>query len=386
MGAILQRLDEPPAPVTPPPSDLHLPDRIHKPDPWSQGTGDLGEIGPLAAIGSAERLRASGWSDEVESYALYGVSAVDGTVRFLDFDLDEGLEEPWDGPTTALSPDGTKVAFSLQRSGPPQGVTEGWAVYDTVSGDVTEIRDPDVEEVAPDLVDLSFTGDSRYLVTNYAPADEAQDFRSDSLVLWDIKTGERAVAEGPGKYWLPNVGSAPTGVLWADIHKVHHFNPATGERSDFRLPRAVVEPTLGPDGQAFAYIGGEFTPGPDGGINGDTWRLYVGVDRHHLREVDLRPDVLGYFLGWRDETHVVVSDWSKGVASIDVTTGEVERLALPDGNGRYTLATDLLANHVVDAVEPAEAQDPRTWWRRGASAAGLLAAAGLLIWRRRARG
>ncbi|RJS47077.1 hypothetical protein [Nocardioides cavernaquae] len=386
VGGVVRGVADP-QPVVTPPRALHLPDHIYPPAPWSDGTSDDGEIGPLAAIAGGKRLRATGWNGQVETQSLFGVSAVDGTQRFLDFGLDTSFRPPWDGPTTALSPDGRSVAFVLEKesaNGPDATVAVGWAVYDTVSGKLRKFMDPATPEVATGLSDLSFTSDSRYLVTVYGPADQAADNHADSLVLWDVESGERIVAEPAGKYWVPNVGSAPEGLVWARKRDVHWFNPATGDHSSFRLPKAVVEATVGPDGEALAYIGGDWTPGPDGGINGHTWRLYVGPDRDHLRLTNLTDEEAGYVLGWRDPSHVVVSDWSGGVVTVDVTTGKAERARVIDGNGRAVLASDLLAHMVVPGVRPASAHDPRLW-RQWGSYSALVLAFVIVVWRRRAR-
>lgn len=386
-----------PAPVTPPPSKLHLPDHLYSPSPWSKGTAELGEIGPLAAIRSAQRYEPEGWAGKrVEPAALAGVSAVDGTTRFLDLGLDDRYRQPWDGPSTALSPDGTKLGFVLEREKPgvPNGVVqEGWAVYDTVTGRLRELRDPKASAVATDGSDLMFTGDSKYLVTSYSPAEYAQEWRRHSLVVWDVATGRRSVAEGPGEYWSPNVGYAPDGVLWARKFGVFGFDPATGQRTRFHLPKAVVNASIGPGAQGFAYIGGDWTPGPDGGISGDTWRLYVGTAHAHglprgaapydLREVDVRTDELGYVVGWRDATHVVVSGWHAGVVTVDVTTGEVARSRMIDGNGMAAVAGDLVANPSVPGVRPPAAHDPRRLAHLTAYVGVPLAVVGILLWRRR---
>lgn len=376
-----------PAPVTPPPSKLHLPDHLYSPSPWSKGTAELGEIGPLAAIRSAQRYEPEGWTGKrVEPAALAGVSAVDGTTRFLDLGLDDRYRQPWDGPSTALSPDGTKLGFVLEREKPGVAngvVLEGWAVYDTVTGKLRMLHDPDAKAITPSLVDLTFTADSRWLVTSYSPGAEVESNRTDSLVVWNAETGERVVAEGPGKYWSPNVGSDPAGLLWSDIRTVHRFDPATGQRSHFALPEAVVFASFGPDRRAFAYIGGDWTPGPDGGIDGKTWRLYVGPDRQRLRQVPASPGELGYVVGWRDRWHVVVSGWNATVLTVDVRTGDVIRSSMIDGNGMAAVAGDLVANPSVPGVRPPAAHDPRRLARLTAYVGVPLAGVGILLWRRR---
>lgn len=381
-----------PSPVTTLPSeDLHLPDRVLPPAGWSAGTADAGEIGPLAAIGDAQRLEVDGLLGEQQHHAIFGVSAVDGTSRFLDLGLDDGEPVPWLGPYVALSPDGRKVAFVREEYVPDgldgqETVAVGWGVYDTVTGELTELSDPAVPRLAGhDTSDLAFTGDSRHLMTAYSFDGTWQNH---AFVLWDVETGERTVVEPPGHRWLPSSGPAPRGVLWAREHQVHAFDPATGERSSFRLPHAVVMPSVGPDESAFAYIGGDWQRGTgeeDGGIHGP-WRLYAGPDRQHLEQLPL-PFEPGLVVGWRDERRVVVSDHHDRYAVVDVHTGDTEVVRIQGTGGSSSqLAADMWANQLVPGVEPPDAADPRTrWWAAGGVVVALAVLGGLVLRRRRVR-
>ena len=374
-------------------SDMHLPRTVYPPSPWSQATDVTGPPGRLAAVAMGRRLQPKGLTGSRESFAVYGVSAVDGTARFLDIpDVDTGEQGDVSVHSAVLSPDGTKVAVSLFRDGAQGEVPDaiGWDVYDTVSGTTQRLRVPGLDAIeGTETFEFRFSGDSRYLMTDYSQNDPS-DNKSGALVVWDVDTGKSTVAEGTGHYWLPNPGSGPRGVVWSRGTRTFIFDPAKQTTSEVRVPQQVVEASIGPDEKAFAYIGHRRV----GADQPAKWFLYVGRDEKSIAasptNLDIEP---GLILGWRDPTHVVVSNFQHAVRVVDLVTGDVERIRLGWSEGtamKPVYASDLWANPIVAGVHPDHVPDPRWWirapggpWSIFVGAGGLLALAWFLVRRRR---
>lgn len=388
-----------PSPAEVPASELHLPRTLYAPDPWAPGTDETGPPGPLAAVGYARRNHPEGLFDRRQVLDLFGVSAADGSTVFLDL---PHSTDP-DGSTrlgygvSALSPDGTKFGYVRYEDDPgrsddlgedpflgefEQVRVVGWNVYDTLTGELTELRVPGMPEIrGTDVFEIEFSGDSQYLLTNYSPTG-SDGGRDDTFVAWHVETAERVVVEGTGHYWLPNVGPAPDGVLWGRKQRILRFDPDTGETTSVAVPHDVMEPSIGPDGRALAYVGHRPTP-PDEPAR---WHLYAGEDAGETRRIELDIDPDG-ILGWRDARRVVVQQLpDRGLRVVDVVTGDyrVERLDRQGEVMWQVYASDLWRNAIVPGVEPPQLPDPR-WWMRPVTwvIAALGALAGLAGWRRR---
>src|SRR5690349_5241429 len=91
-GPDLLRTDDPPAGRV---DQRHLPSRVYPPDRDAPGTAEDGPIGPVAALGAALRAGPAehpGAMDDppqegitfTEHWQLFGVSAIDGTTRWID--------------------------------------------------------------------------------------------------------------------------------------------------------------------------------------------------------------------------------------------------------------------------------------------------------------
>lgn len=373
---------ERPLPADTPGSELHLPRTVSAPSPWAPGTGEAGPPGPLALLSMAPRNVADGLTGVRRTLGVFGVSAVDGSSVFLDLPGTRTNEETQLGSgTIALSPDGRKVAYVRFGSAAPRELNgahvTGWDVYDAVSGKVVRLRVPDMAEIhGTDAFEIRFSGDSRYLLTNYSPTG-SDGSRDDALVAWDVSTGRSTVAEGTGHYWLPEPASVPEGVAWSRDRYIFRFDPLTKERTALSLPREVVTSSFGPDGRALAYVGhrpaGPNQPVPWYLYAGQTWQ---GADRVHL---DVEPKQI---LGWRSEHEVVVGNFRDTPRFVDVRTGASEPVTLHwDRNLMLSpaYAADLWRNPLVDGEKPPAVPDPRWWMRRLVWAVGILAAAVLLL-------
>lgn len=375
--------DEPPERVTDVPVEaLHLPTRVNAPGAWSQ---DTDVRGPYAAVGISVQLSPQGLTREREVTRLFAVSAVDQTSAWLRLPRGGGRRPGvFDGFT--ISPNGRWMAwprFARHHHGRHLPWIDSWAVMDTVTRRVSDLRPEDAPRVRATMADLAFSGDSRYLLTSFERPG-APDTRGHEFVAWDVRTGAPTVLEEPGFYWLPNLGSAPSGVVWSRHDEVMRADPATGRRASLRLPYDVVVASWGPDDAAFAYIGRSST-------DGRPWRLYAGPSTADLslRILPAGADEPSQILGWVDARHVVVGNWSATVQVVDVVTGAVQRLDL-DGYGDQLngpiLAGDLWANPLADARPPEHTSDPRAPWRWAGAGVLALGLGGLLVVRIRARG
>lgn len=382
LTSVLRFPTEPP--VTDGPAELGIPRMVVPPDPWSE---PVAAPGPLAAVSSAILREPNGLFGSRERLQLFGVSAVDGVARFLDLpsyplNIDPGQ--------AAISPDGGLVAVPRWTGDAGAVAVRGWDVLDTETGELLRLRDPDMPSlVGIDAYEISFSGDGRYLLTNYSLTG-SEESHDDSLVAWDVSTGERFVAEEAGHFWLPGTARGPEGVVWTRGRDVLTFDPATGERDEIVVAQQLVDAAFAPDGQTLAYIGHDGEK-PNSRA---PWRLHVRTPDGGIEQLDVGIEP-GQVLGWRDETHMVVSRYGPTEARVvDISTGDWEPLDLTqDGDAlmlpRY--ASDLLARPVADAVEQPDAGDPRLWmhpqvqWIAGAFLLGGLLLVWLVVRRRRGR-
>lgn len=362
---------------------LRLPGRINAPGTWSD---DPAPTGPLAAVGLGLRTYPVGLTGERQRLQMFGVSARDGTagwVRLPGVNLDDHQLTGW----FTLSPDGRLLGWarhawkSHRRVDSVQAQLTGWAVMDTTTGKVREFAAPESGPVRSTLGDLEFSGDSRHLLVSYETADAPQP-HDHQFVAFDVDTGAATVLEKPGQRWLPNLGSAATGVVWARDRVVHRHDMETGRRSSRTLPHPVVTASWAPDDTAFAYIGAV------GGFKGE-WRLFAGPRTGQVRELTLPPDVRArQLLGWRDDRHVVVGHYRRTVHVVDVVTGRVVSHDLA-GSGEPMnpplLAAGLWVNPLADPVPPSGVSDPRVpfLWAGGVGLAALGVTGVLLLRRRR---
>ena len=359
-----------------------LPTHVDAPGTWSDEEGPTGR---LAALGLAFRSTPEGLFDETSRVSLFGVSAEDGRatwIRAPGVRTDLESLAGW----FALSPDGRWIGWARRDHprGPDQleGRIRGWAVMDTTTGAVRRLEAPPARRLGDTLNDLAFSGDSRYLLAS-ENTDGVRRTRGHRFVAYDVRSGRSTVLEEPGRYWLPSVGSAPSGVVWARGREVFRADPATGRRSVTELPEPVVDASWGPDDRAFAWI---VRPVGDSDA---PWELRVGRSVAQARAA--RPIVgldVGRLLGWRDSRHVVVGDGSTNDARIvDVATGHVVRVDLGGAGGSINaplLAEALWNEPLREPVDQTGRTDPRAPVRGGAAYALVGAGVGgLLVLRRR---
>ena len=361
-----------PVPPAEAPATLGIPRVVVAPDPWAEPTATPG---PLAVVAATARRTPDGLVGTREPMTLFGVSAVDGTSRFLDLPVAaEDLGSGW----LALSPDGTRLATTaFQRVGGGRPAFAGWDVRDLTTGGVTRLRVPGQQTLAvSETYEISFSGDGRHLLTSFSPAGHGGN-KADSLVAWDVATGEPVEAEGPGHYWLPGPATAPAGIAWSRQRSVHVLDPSTGARDQVTTGQDVVEASWSPDGETLLFLGRD----PQERPGQSPWRLFVRQGEEE-RRLDVRG--IGDLLGWRDDTHAVVSDYgARGARVLDLETGEQERLDL-SGDSFLTpvYAADLWALPVAEPVDQPDADDPRFWMNPEVQwiAVGMLLGGLLQVW------
>jgi hypothetical protein len=388
---------EPAGPTT----DLGLPDRLFDPNPGLASTTETGPIGPLSVVGPAARE----YEDGDLADGLVGISAT-GEYAFLDL---PGLDrtDASTVPYFSLSADGTRLAYWMpgtptgeQGGGPEELSYVGVAFYDTVTGHRWEWPITTEHGVVPSR--LVWAGDTLWFsVWQYEPRrtdrwvtvlenivsldhrsgrgvllpwvrDRAPNLSVASVHQGDLVTVDRdrrVRVVGPdgehvGRGW--RLSSTPAGAV---------FISPDGSRLAGLVPTTVDDATVLPQPVVVGLLGAsspvELAAIPDAGTRG-----------FHV------------LLGWRDDTHVVGirsagRESYRGVVSVDVTTGDLERL-MPLGTqlttnlDRLALAEDALAGPVFDAPRPPDLPGRRGIY--GAAAAVVLASAlALLWWRRRVR-
>jgi len=361
-----------PSPAHVPFGDLHIPRTVHAPSPWAKSTAQTGAPGRLAAISLANRTTRRGLTGKHTALAAFGISAATGRSVFLGLkgttasDLGNG--------GMALSPDGTKVGYYRFS----HGKIRGWAVYDTVTGRTRMLTDPDNPVIHGALgAELAFSGDSRYLETNYSRSGSDGD-RAHDFVVWDVDTGKPTTIEKAGHYYFPELGSGPSGVVWSRGRSIHITDPAAGDTATPpKAPYEVIQAAYGPDGRATLLI----TFGP---TEKAPWRVYADGRRVAGAK---NPDSV---IGWADADHAVVRSMpSRVVRYVDVRNGKVTDTVRLHGPAAMapSYAADLWANSLVAGSASPRVDDPRpdlVWYGVGA-AGGLvvLAGAGLVVMRRR---
>ncbi len=177
-------------PVVSSPDEPALPDRLWSPSPWLEGTDELGPPGPVAMLFWDNLNRATWWGGSRGGFVA--VSAVDGSYRYVDELADVDAFAP------VLSPDGRYVAFpSLRADAPAAGAepaADGYAVYDAVTGGVSEHRVQDAPQGVDPGLSPVWTPDSSTLLVELCRIDrsDADGFACTGIGadVLDVASGE----------------------------------------------------------------------------------------------------------------------------------------------------------------------------------------------------
>ncbi|MFC6285739.1 hypothetical protein ACFP3Q_00030 [Nocardioides sp. GCM10027113] len=386
VGTLSWRASGPtPPPVASAGSTIALPQTVHQPSRWLEGTDDGGELGRLVAVMDADR-GAWWWG----SRGIVGISATSGDYRFLD------LPDQSDDREVALAPDGRHVAYwttgptaeSPNTNGDYQRVSTGVAIYDTESGEVERHDIPTDHGLSPRVLawldaDTLVVDHSQYVGGDDDSVDEQSMARWAPALRWDLGRAPVAFPEVDDldvSTWGPSSNGRTIG--WGDEGE---FWLAEGNDLRRVVGTESVDPSLAvdPTGRRWAARS-NINRQPSGlaVLDGDRVRRVPGTGK--VWEVH----------GWSDDDHVMVLQREEDpdgrwldiwwLVEFDVDSGErTRRVEMPGAHsGQVAWASDLLGARVVERPAPPEPWDPRvtTALVLLALGSGVL---GVRSWRRR---
>ncbi|MEU0316898.1 hypothetical protein [Nocardioides sp. NPDC006273] len=352
----------------------YLPSRFHEPSPHLPGTDSVGPIGPLIATFDTPR---KGWLGSTDGLA--GVSAETGAYAFLD------LPHAATAYLAAarLSPDGRHVAYwtTGEVSDPipalEGGTINGYAVYDTVTGDVVTQR-PSTERGIGHGTLVWF--DPTRLGVSFGQMQNCCGSSTHRSLIFDLSSSEASATSSD----LVGLDQASTNGVGTMI--------VSGEESFIVAADGTAAPAkiagipgringsqllaLTPDSKRVAAIFGDSMP--------------AQISVKDVDEDGAGDPVPGDYLGvvsWLDETHVAALRHSRAESGVDLVAVDVR-----DGSAEVLSAyadTARLAINLLDSPVKSQPAPPRPWspWVPTITAGTTLvvAALAILVWRRRAR-
>jgi hypothetical protein len=387
-----------------------LPENIYTPSRWLSGTAQSGALGRLAVL-----ARAPGRHGD----AAYGVSATDGTYRFLD--LPERIRDS----DVALSPDGRYVAYwtAGHLSGASYGNTvsdvdkravAGFGVYDSVTGRTSRHVVGSAHGIEPDAPGLTWLGGDRLMVSFsilIGPGESSSDAAYLSGPDTTVMTPSGNPFDYSERYVMPDgslVGANGTDSSTETYFRLTDDLLPTGSR--FTLP-AGGYPDLAVIGKTVVVTG--YTG------NGGFERPRVGTmgADDSVRSFRTLGTMLSTeLLGWRADGTILVAgvpgrisktdgaddsgidpddrgiapEHAKGglsmkpasVYDIDLASGAVKRLGTAEAGQQLQIASTLLNVPMVDGRKPPHPLDPRLR-NSGIAAVVLVIGWGAWLWRRR---
>ncbi|MEO5711572.1 MAG: hypothetical protein ABIQ59_17325 [Nocardioidaceae bacterium] len=358
-----------------------IPDRIVEPDPRTPGTDANGAPGRLAVVAGASRV--AGFLG-TSSDGLVGISAADGTYRFLDLPgrlTDSSGLLSSDEPV-ALSPDGRLVAYWQGPCGGDGCVASGMAVYDTVTGRVHPKRFESPKGLAPQS--LSWVSADTVLVRYGEITQRDQSSMSTRLgPNWLWTPLRDRLTKLPGSQYVDRVAPTADGFTSWNGHRLTRWS-ASGTSYTSRTVRVTgLDPqaplgslAVSPDGSRIVLVSEQ---------GSQPSQLYAGRLTAQGKRLAVRPlgtrAIASSVVGWRDADHVLVQaavGAASGVYAVDVATGATERaVAVPDQT--YTpgqvYATDLWSRPTASRPAPPDRLDRRLAALGGGAAVLVLLAA-----------
>jgi hypothetical protein len=352
----------------------YLPSRFHEPSPHLPGTDSVGPIGPLIATFDTPR---KGWLGSTDGLA--GVSAETGEYAFLDLPY---AAVPYLGEA-ALAPDGRHVAYwTTGEVNDPipaldGGTINGYAVYDTVTGEVVTQRPSTDRGIGhgtlvwfdPTRLGVAF-GQMRDCCSSSTPRSMIFDLSTaeTSAISASLTTLDTASTTGVGTVIVTGEESV---ILEADGTTAPAQIPMTGGRINGAQFLALT-----PDSKRVAAIFGNGVPG----------RISV----KNVNEDGEGDPISGNYLGvisWLDETHVAALRHNPSESGVDLVAVDVR-----DGSAEVLSAyvdTARLAINLLDSPVKSQPAPPRPWspWvpTLTTGMTVVVAALAIIVWRRRAR-
>jgi hypothetical protein len=352
----------------------YLPSRFHEPSPHLPGTDSVGPIGPLIATFDTPR---KGWLGSTDGLA--GVSAETGAYAFLD--LPHAATAYLDA--ARLSPDGRHVAYWTTGEVPDpipaleEGTINGYAVYDTVTGDVVSQR-PSTERGIGHGTLVWF--DPNHLGVAFGQMQNCCGSSTPRSLIFDLSSSEASAISSD----LVGLDQASTNGVGTVI--------VSGEESVIVKAEGTATPAkiagipgringsqllaLTPDSKRVAAIFGDSMP--------------AQISVQDVDEDGAGDPIPGDYLGvvsWLDETHVAALRHSRAESGVDLVAVDVR-----DGSAEVLSAhvdTARLAINLLDSPVKSQPAPPRPWspWvpTVAAGTTVVVAALAILVWRRRAR-
>lgn len=372
-AAPLVRLIDPPVATAPEGAGMVLPDAIRTPGRWEPAFSHA--PGPLSAVGRGVR---GGWGNDRAS--LWGVSALTGESRFVDL--------PDSAPTfsfdsTALSDDGTRLAYWTSTGTPGEPAEEGRAlvptgvaILDLTTGDV-RLWDAGTT-MGLQTEALVWAGDTLWF---RAGAFRGSEYPAPTTWTWGAIGEPEVATASPWDNAMAVTSPSSDGFLTARGTAARRVRTvdAAGVFTTVRLVHAgstTSEPRLSRDGRLIAGL--QQTPGV--GSSGAPLPLVVGPVEDGRAVLEPVVGVQATSVrGWRSATEVVIgSEMVEGVievSSVDVIDGVVSPLtSIGDDIVPTTFAADAWTADVVPAPGAPFAPDPLL------VGAGLVALA-FVLWR-----
>lgn len=365
-----------------------LPDQVWSPSPWLPSAERPGQ---LVAVTAA---RQGGWFGD--RAAVVGLSATSGAYAFLDLpdaDLEDG--------GVALAPDGSHLAYWLtgrtrDKPNSASGPITGVAVFDPETGGTTRHWIPTDHGLQPDFLAWADSDTVVFSAGQIRGGDDDSDMDQALSSFGTVTSWPLGGEPQP----VPGVGAGES-LLGAGHGRILLDDRSSGGDRRYRLvdladPRKVRDLDLRPSSITIGTLrfvavdaSGRRVASVPGNRNPST--VHAGPSGR-TTPVPGTESTFGV-VDWLDARTIVTlrrTDRSRsagnGLYRVAIGTGESEQLVrFPAATygGSWQFATDLLGAPSIDGVRPPAPMDPRV--TAGLSIGVCLAAAALVLWRRRAR-
>lgn len=364
-----------------------IPRSLGQPGDSAPGTDQAGPLGRLAVLWSTDRDGQP---------ALFGISATTGQYRFLDMPRLASPEQ------VALSPDGRRVAYWLSGNvtgqpvpGDPSGLrwktVAGVAVYDTVTGRTVRREVGSEHGLMPNGL---WWADDDQLVLSYGFWVNRHEARGVNSFTWSGSADDPVQLRDDPVPFYAMTPDAHGGVVfgqashWTEYDDLAAIESRTGRR--LILPRKSYEQVTVKGDHVVAIQNG---PAP-GTVDGDYYWLETGTADTRGRVSDLHKvgkTRASQLIGWENTGRLLVRGGRTGtLLELDPATSTVRRLGTVDVSrsvyGGPAFATEVVALGTADRPVPPREPERGLGSGLGGGAALLLVIAGLVFWRRRARG